>query len=303
VRVAGYWLIYVTTRSVLAVMQALPWSCARSIAGWFGDMGYLVDRRQRKPEALQNLLKAFPGLELHEARGILRGVYRHLSESIFDSLNFSRFAGSWDTEDLLEIVGWDRVEPIVGRNGVIFATGHFGHWEILGAALPLLGHRIWTMAQARKNPFFEQYVRHLREASGQAVLPKHGALRRIIRLLRRGENVGFVMDQDARRDGIFVDFFGRPASTTPAVASLSIRTGCPVAFVCAQRIPRQNRFRLVLTDVIFPDREADTQEEIHRITQRLTRDLEAVIRRAPEQWLWLHRRWKTYPGKYDAAQG
>jgi len=288
------WLVYMTARCTLAFLQALPWDTARAAARLLGDLSYVLDRPQRKARALSNLLKSFPALETREARRILRGVYRHLSESILDALNVARFARHWDSQDLFQMVGWERLEKVHRTTGVLFVTGHFGHWEMLGAALPLFGYPLWTVGRSRRNRFFDSYIQWLREATGQRVLPKHRALARVMRLVRRGENVGFVIDQDVRRQGIFVDFFGRLASTTPSVAKISIRTGCPIAFIYAQRIPRQNRFKVELKDIVIPRPECDTSAEVHRITQRLTSDLEEVVRQAPHQWLWLHRRWKAY---------
>jgi KDO2-lipid IV(A) lauroyltransferase len=117
-------------------------------------------------------------------------------------------------------------------------------------------------------------------------------------LLKRGQNVGLLVDQDARKTGVFVDFFGRPASTTPTPARLAIYTGAPIAFVYARQVGRASRFRIVLADLIEPQQQGDPDAEVRRITQRLTSDLEREIRNAPEEWLWLHHRWKTYPGKY-----
>ncbi|MHC5034914.1 MAG: lysophospholipid acyltransferase family protein, partial [Planctomycetota bacterium] len=128
-----------------------------------------------------------------------------------------------------------------------------------------------------------------------------GALRHIIRLLRRGESVGFLIDQDVRRDGIFVDFFGKPASTTPMPAKLAIRTGAPLVFVYARRVAGKNRFRLVLQEIFLPRHEDPAEVEIRNLTQQITSELEGTIRQAPEEWLWLHRRWKTYPGKYGPS--
>ena len=296
------WLQYVTARCTQAFLQALPWDTARAATRLLGDLGYVLDRPQRKARALSNLSKSFPALEPRQARRILRGVYRHLSESILDALNVARFAGHWDCRDLFQMVGWERLEKVQRATGVLFVSGHFGSWETLGAALPLFGYPLWTVGRSGHNRFIASHVQRLREATGQRILPKHGALGRIIRLVRRGENVGFLIDQDARRHGIFVDFFGRPASTTPSVAKIAICIGCPIVFAYAQRIPRQNRFKLELKDIVIPRPECDTSAEVHRITQRLTSDLEEVVRQAPEQWLWLHRRWKTYQDRLQRTR-
>jgi KDO2-lipid IV(A) lauroyltransferase len=283
-----------------SLLQALPWSAGRAGARFLGDLAYVLDRARRRENALANLQRALPPLGRAEAKRVLKGVYRHLAESILDAANFARFAGRRGSDELFDAVGFEKLQAVPRDVGVIFVSGHFGHWELLGTALPLLGYPLWTVARPLRNPLVYRRVRRLREATGQRLLPKRGALRRIIRLLRRGENVGFLIDQDVRQDGIFVDFFGKPASTTPIPAKLAIRTGAPLAFVYARRVAGKNRFRLVLKDV-FLARQADPAEaEVPGLTQELTSELEGTIRQAPEEWFWLHRRWKTYPGKYGS---
>lgn len=292
------WLSYVVGRILLALLLALPWRTARAGARILGEVGYLLDAPGRKRNALANLRRAFPSFDAAQARHTLRGAYRHLSESIVDTLNFVRFAGHWGPAELVEAAGFERLESLPRKAGVIFVTGHFGHWEVMGAASPLLGYPVWSVGRTMDNYYVNVFVKRFRETTGQRVLDKRGALRPIIRLLRRGENVAFLIDQDARRDGIFVDFLGRPASTTASPARLAIRTGAPLAFVYARRMGGQNRFRVVLKNVIVAQPAGDEDGEARRITQQLNRELEDVIRQAPEEWFWLHRRWKTYPGKY-----
>jgi len=296
------WMIYVAMRCLLGVLQLLPWSAARPVARRLGDVGYLLDRPRRKAKALSNLQAAFPGLDQAEAKRILRGVYCHLAECVLDALKFAYYAYQHDAMALLEPVGWEKLDQVPRQTGLIFAGGHFGHWEVLGTALPILGYPTWTMARPRGNQFVESRLRRLREATGQQMLPKDAVARRMIRLLRAGENVGLLADQDARRHGIFVEFFGRMASTTPSVAAMSFHTGAPVAFVYARRIPGQNRFRVVLKDVIVPDPQGDKKAEVRRITESITANLEELVRDAPQEWLWLHRRWKTHPGKHPGMQ-
>jgi len=297
-RTAKDWLLYVSGRLVLSFLQALPWSAGRAGGRLLGDLGYAFDRRSRKKESLENLRRAFPSMSEREAWRTLRGVYRHLGESIVNGLNVLRFAGHRLPEDLFETVGFERLRQVSDRGGAILVTGHFGHWEVLGTALPLMGFPVWSMERKSRNRFVQRYVRRLREKTGQKMLAKRGVLRRIARLVKEGQNVAMLIDQDARRDGVFVDFFGRPASTTAAPARLATYTGCPVVFGYARAIRGSNRFRLVVRDVVFPRPGADREAEVHRITQELTRSLEATIRQAPEEWLWIHRRWKTFPGKY-----
>jgi KDO2-lipid IV(A) lauroyltransferase len=293
------WLVYAVARCLMGVMLAMPWNAGRGIARAVGMLTCFLDKPSRKRLAAENLRQAFPCMTSGEAQLVVRDVYAHLAASILDAAYFARLMQRGEADDLVECDGLDQLDSVERHTGVIFVTGHFGHWELLGGAAELIGYPAWTIARSVHNPFFERYVRRLREAGGLRVMAKRGSLRRVIRLLRDGQNVAFLIDQDARSEGMFVDFFGRPASTTPSVARIAIRTGAPVAFAYARRISGSNSFRITVSDVIMPDPDDKDGGECRRIVQRLTTDLEEAIRGAPCEWLWLHRRWKTYPGKYD----
>ncbi len=299
---ARHWFEYMVVRNVVSAATALPWRTGRQLGRAIGSFYYRVDRRRRRVNALSNLAQAFPHKSEDELKTLVKGVYRHLGAALLDSLYFGRFVSNWPAERLYETRGLEKLADLPASTGAIFVTGHFGHWEILGAVASLLGYPVWSVRRPFDNAYLEEYLRSMRGVTGQRMLSKEGFLRQMIRLLEGGQNVAVLIDQDARRHGDFVDFFGRPASTTTAPARMAVRTGAPVVFAYARRIGEQNRFRIVLSDVVRPRADADRQSEIQRITQRLTSDLECVVRRHPEEWLWLHRRWKTYPGKYSRRE-
>jgi KDO2-lipid IV(A) lauroyltransferase len=290
--------LYAAARGVLALLQTLPWALGRRAAGLLGDLAYVIEgylHCRRREISLANLMRAFPALSRWEAEGLLRRSYRHFAEVLLDALNFARVAGH--RPELVVPVGWERLAEVEPATGVIFATAHFGNWEVLGMACPLLGFPLWSVVREFDNVFVDRYVRRVRCATGQRLVCKHGGLRRIVRLLEQGKHAGFLIDQDAGREGIFVDFFGRPAKTFDSPARIAMRTSAPVAFIYARRT-EGNRFECVLADLIPPDPAAEPAAEARRITQRLTADLEELVRLAPQEWSWRHRRWKTYPGKH-----
>jgi KDO2-lipid IV(A) lauroyltransferase len=287
--------LYAYARSVTGFQTATPWDVARVNARLAGDMGYWMDRPSRRQLALANLRKAFPEWSDEQALETLKEVYRHLSESVLDSLKVAAALVRGEAAQLIELEGFDRLEELHGDTGIIFVTGHFGHWEVLGATASLIGYPVWSMARPLRHAALARDVARLRRASGQGTIPAKGGLRKAIRLLQGGQNIAVLIDQNVRRGGVFVDFFGRPASTTPGPARMAMYTGAPVAFVYARRIPGQNRFRTVLSDVILPRQDGDVGAETLRITQQFTRDLEEAIRAAPAEWFWLHRRWRTSP--------
>lgn len=295
----GNWLQYLVLRYVHGLVRTLPWHTARTMASGIGDLIRLLDGSDRKANTAKNLHEAFPEMTTWEVQETIKKVYRHLPTCVVDAANFIRFAEGGAAADYLQFEGVDRLPSDELDTGMIFVTGHLGCWEVLGPAAAHIGHSVYSLARPLDNPLLDEYVQKLREAIGQHILNKKGSMQTVIRLLREGENIGFLIDQDARHYGIFVDFFGKPASTVTSPARLAIYTGAPLAFFYAVRMPGKNLFRVVLEDLVWPRTDADTAEETYRITQRLTNDLENVIRKHPTEWLWLHRRWRTYPGKYS----
>lgn len=299
---ASDWLEYAAARLTSALLLYLPWRAGRAVGRCAGHVAYALDRKRRKRRSKQNLMRALPELSAPRANRILRRVYCHLCESVVDAFYFINAASGNGAAELLETEGFDRI-PEGGKGaGIVFVTGHFGHWEVLARALGLLGYPVNIQARKIDNPRLDSYVRTLRKTGGRRVLDSHSGLLSMLRLLRSGENIGVLIDRDARWHGIFVQFFGRPASTPRTAARLCIRTGAPAVLVCAQRIEGENRFRIRCVDVVTPRTEADEKRETRRITQRLTGGLERLVRDCPSQWLWLHRRWKTTPRRYTGAK-
>ena len=271
----------------------------RLLAGAAGDLLRMLDRPSRRQEMARRLSEIYPQLSPSDIRRIIREVYRWLFISMADSLHFHRLLLAGRAREHLELVNESgRPLPESGR-GVIFASGHFGWWEISCMAMGVFGYPGVVIARKMRNPLLEEYVARLRETQGVRQMPKEGALRPALKALKEGRSLAVMTDQDARYHGIFVDFLGKPASTYPSPAQLAIAAGAPVVFLYCLRKGESDRYRIVIKDIIYPDRRADRQEEIRRITQRLADNLAGMVRAYPDRWLWLHRRWKTYPGKYD----
>ncbi len=297
------WAAYGALRALEAFLLVIPWEFGRLIGIGLGRLAYLLDKRERKEWMRHNIQSAFPHFTPSRVRATIIGTYCCLCQSGVDAIYFMRYAASGHTRRLLED-GWaEMLERIPKGSGAIFVSGHFGCWEVLGVGIATLGYSVLSVARPLRNQLVDRHLQRLRESTGQKVLPKKGSMRQALEALKNGFQLGFLIDQDARRQGIFVDFFGRPACTHTSAARLAISAGVPLAFIYAQRTGYRNQFRIGMKDVIVPRKHADRDEEVLRITQRLTKNLEEVIRQWPEQWLWMHRRWKTYPGKYDARAG
>ena len=295
------WAEYCVLRALEAFLLLIPWEFGRLIGIGLGRLVYLLDKRERKERMRRNIQSAFPHFTPARVRATIIGSYCCLCQSAVDSIYFMRYAASGHTSRLLED-GWaEMLERVPKGSGAVLVSGHFGCWEILGVGIATLGYSVLSVARPLKNLLVDRRLQRLRESTGQKVLPKKGSMRQALQALKNGYHLGFLIDQDARRQGIFVDFFGRPASTHTSAARLAISAGVPLAFIYAQRTGYRNQFRIGVKDVIVPRKHADQDEEVLRITQRLTTDLEDVVRQWPQQWLWMHRRWKTYPGKYDSG--
>jgi len=294
-----HWLEYVIIRALYLAFIALPLPVSRRVGAFLGDVIRIFDSRRRRTVASGNLKQAFPDLGDVQIDEIVRKVYRNLMISVVDSVKFLRHVMAGTHMELVDVVGFERLARSPLQTGVIFVTAHFGCWEVLGAVLTSVGYPASAIARPLGNPYLNTFLEKLRRVSFGAVLRKRGAMRQVLKMVASGANVGFLIDQDARREGIFVDFFGRPASTVTSVARLSLYTGAPVAFIYA--LPSEDRlhFTVELKDLIWPRRDAPRDEEITRITQRFTGDVAELVRENPDQWLWLHERWKTYPGKYS----
>ena len=175
--------------------------------------------------------------------------------------------------------------------GVLFVTGHFGYWELQAMVHALRLRPMAVVARALDNPPLNALLESIRTRTGNSVIYRQGTLRRILRTLQAGDGVGILIDQHIMtRDAIYVDFFNRPAATTAAVAMLALRTGAPVVPLFALPLGA-GRYRMVYEHPVVPPA-SDSADAVQDFTQRCTDVLEMYVRRNPELWLWMHRRWR-----------
>ncbi|MGE3705178.1 MAG: lysophospholipid acyltransferase family protein [Vicinamibacterales bacterium] len=277
-------------RSVLALVRRMPPALAAACGTALGRAAYLLDGRHRRI-ALENVAGAFPGRSAAERRTIVRGAFEHFGRLLLALLEFSGLP----PEQMLarvEFEGEDRVRSAHARGkGVLFVTGHFGFWELQALVHPLRFPPMAVLARALDNPGLNGLLERIRTRTGNAVVYRQGTLRRVLRTLQAGEGVGVLIDQHMiTRDAVQVDFFGRTAATTAAVAALAIRTGAPVVPLFALPLGG-GRYRMVYEPPVEPPG-VDTEDAVREFTQRCTDVLEMYVRRHPELWLWMHRRWR-----------
>jgi Kdo2-lipid IVA lauroyltransferase/acyltransferase len=288
------WLEYAALSALFAFCRALPRGAALAMGRGIGDL--LFDGiRIRRSVCLDNLRSAFPEKTDRETRRIARACYRNFAQTAVESARFPNLTKE-EIVGLGEIRGRKHVEWVAaqGRGGILL-TGHFGNWEWGGALLPALGYPTQVVVGEQHNQRVGALMDRVRRASGVGVLSAEKDLRGIIAALGRGDLVAIVADQDAGRDGIFVDFLGRSASTAVGPVRLARRFGVPILPGFALRLP-DGRYRLELRAPILVPPDQPEQEVVQAYTEIWSRMLEEYVRRYPEQWFWMHRRWKTRPG-------
>jgi len=293
------YLVYLIVRILVCFVQALPFATACHIAELLSQLLYRLDKRHRLV-AMENLRFAFPG-EYTETQldALVRKVYRHFCIMLMEILFLPRLVHDNNWSDFLRYRTEEEANRMVdlwiGDRPVLLATGHFGNWEVCSYVLGLLGMEFHGIARPLDNPYLDAWLRRFREAQGQKILAKKGDFDQIQKVLARGGALGTLVDQDAGQRGLFVNFFNRPASTHKAVALLAIEHNVPIAVIVAPRLERPLCYLAMVQDVIYPEEYANHPDALRAITQRFTSAIEQVVRQYPEQYLWLHRRWKHQP--------
>jgi KDO2-lipid IV(A) lauroyltransferase len=233
-------------------------------------------------------------------------MFRHFGRLLFEMLKFSTLSPAAMLKRV-EFEGEDRARLAYAQGrGVLFFTGHFGFWELHAIVHGLRLRPIGVLARALDNPNLNRLLENVRNRTGNSVIYRQGAVRRVLKTLAAGEGVALLIDQHMHSaDAVWVDFFERPAATTSTLAVLALRTGAPVVPVFAVPLG-DGRYRMIYEHVVEPP-EGEGPEAVREFTQRCTDVLEMYVRRNPELWLWMHRRWRDAPvpegpGMFPAAQ-
>ena len=288
-------LEYAAIGALVAPLAAMERERAIRAGARLGALAMRLDRFDR-PIAMRNLEIAFPALSRAERLGILGATYENWGRTLAEWMHFSSL-GPDNIERFATYRGienWKRGEELsCGRGGLIL-TGHFGNWELMILAHSIYGHRVAIVHRPLRNPLIDAAVCAARNRFGNRVIPRKGAGREVLRMLRQNWIVGMPLDLDVRK-GVFVDFFSLKASTSDGLARLAIATGVPVVPVFAVRDGTSSRHFIECMEPIETIRNADREESVLLNTQRYTRTIEDMVRRYPDHWNWIHRRWKTRP--------
>ncbi|HJP13795.1 MAG TPA: lysophospholipid acyltransferase family protein [Nitrospinota bacterium] len=291
---AEFLLVY----AILSLVRWMPlWLCGGA-ASLAGSAIYTLAPRRRKI-LLTNLGIAFPGLSGDERAQMARASCRSFALTGLESVKYLyRFRLESAEADVRRMV--EGVDDIFARarrlhdeaGGCIFVVPHLGNWELIAHGATLASIPVTIVVRPLDNPWLEKHLFEMRSGSGQEILAKRNALFHLRTALRKGRSVGLLADQHAGMKGIDVPFFGKPASTTTGPAALAITFGRPIMVVACLRKPGGREYEVLLSDPIHPDTDADSVGEIERLTAAVNREIEGFIRQRPDQYFWLHDRWK-----------
>src|SRR5712691_6090111 len=283
-------LEYALVKALLVGVRVVPDPLVRATGTLLGRAFYTLDRAHRRI-AHRNLASAFPSRTERERKAIARAAFAHFGRLLVELLKFSTLSD----EAMLarvEFDGEDRARLAYAQGkGVLFFTGHFGFWELHAMVHALRLEPIGVLARGLDNRDLNPLLEEIRQRSGNTVIYRQGTIRRVMRMLQAGHGVAVLIDQHIQsRDAVSVDFFERSAATTSALAALALRTGAPVVPVFALPLGG-GRYRMIYEHPVEPP-PADSEDAVRELTQRCTDVLEMYVRRHPDLWLWMHRRWR-----------
>lgn len=289
-------LQYVALRLASMAMHCFSVETNLQSARFLGSLLFAADKKHRD-RALGNLRRSFPEMTERQQRRLGRRSVQSLLMLGVEVLFTTRLIRleTWN-----RYVRLDNFQEVLGllmkRNqGLILLTGHYGNWEILGYVLATLGFETTSIARPMDNRYVNHWLLGVRERQGQRIIAKKGATSEVTDVLERGGTVGFIADQNAGSKGMFVDFFGRKASTYKSIGLLAMQYEVPVVIGYARRTDGKFLFAVGAQDIIYPEQWKSQDDPLRYITQRYTKGIEEFVRADPGQYLWVHRRWKTRP--------
>ena len=300
------WIAYAALRVTLFIMYRFSVRTNLRFACFLGRQMWKHYHRGRQ-RAIDNLRTSFPEKDDAWIEQTGKRSFEHIVMLVIDVLFTPRLAKRDNWQDYST---YRNIEPskwmMQGGQPMLLVTGHYANFEIVGYLLGVFGFNIYSIARPLDNPFISRYLYGVRERAGQKILDKKGATEKIDEIIKGSSTVCFIADQDAGKKGVFVDFFGRKASTYKSIALLAMQYDLPVGVGYSRRRDNDFFFEIAVNRVIMPNEWKDKDSPLYWITQEYTRYIEEFIREDPSQYWWLHRRWKHRPKeerkkKQDAA--
>ena len=256
-----------------------------------------VDRRHRQ-RARQNIARCFPAFTRDQVDELTEKTFEHLVQLAIEVCHTPRMIHPDNWTDRVAITQMGSAIGLLNAgNPAVLVTGHVGNWEILGYLLATLGYKIHAIARPLDNPYVNRWLLGIREKRGLSIITKWDATEQMLAVLAQGELLAFIADQNAGDRGLFVPFFGKLASTYKSIGLLAISQNLPIicGYACRRQQPRGCYYQLGTTDVIYPHEWANQADPLFYVTARYMRAIENMIRLAPAQYFWMHRRWKSRP--------
>ncbi len=289
------WSQYLAAR--LAVMGLTMFDVQANLrsAAWLGRLMYRFDQRHRD-RATRNIAVSFPELSPAQVDRLCRRSFEHFTQLLIEIMHTPRLLhpDTWSARTRLTNLG-PAIELLNAAKPTIMVTGHVGNWEVLGYLLAVLGYPMDAIARPIDNPLVNDWLLGIRERRGMRIITKWDATDRMLDVLHGGGILGFIADQNAGDKGLFVPFFGRLASTYKSIGLLALRQNVPIVCGYSQRVGDAFDYELGTVDIIYPDEWAGRRDPLYYVTARYCRAIETMVRRRPEQYLWMHRRWKSRP--------
>lgn len=290
------WLTYLAVRCILTLMQAFPLHWNLQTARLLARIWAFIMPRHRN-RAIEHLRAAYPGqLATPDLERLADRCLESVTMFAVETMCLPRLVNAFTWSQYIQLRDF---EPFLQRalrgEGMILVTGHYGPFELIGHLLACLGFRIHAVMRPLDNAYLNRYLVETRRTHGLNLLDKKGATAEAEEILRGGGLLAFIGDQDAGRKGIFVDFFGRPASTYKSIGLLAMTVNCPIVVGYTRRLGTLARYEIAVQRIIDPGEWAGRDDPLQWITQTYTSAIEEAVRQHPEQYLWIHRRWKSEP--------
>lgn len=283
---------YLVLRATVCVLQTLSADACLVLADAFAFLMYDVLRLRRRLIE-ENLRAAYPRWSDARVRRTAREMWRHLLLLVAEISLLPRKLHDTNWRDYVTVFnGRETVRALLGHRPVLLVTAHFGNFELAGYVLGLLGFPTYTIARTLDNPYIDRFVNQFRATTGQYIIPKKGGYEQMLEVLARGGVLAFLADQYAGVKGCWVEFCGRPASAHKAIGLMAMQHDAIVAVGYARRRDRPWHYINGMSQVADIRSDAPQMQDIRRFTQWYTAEIEAFVRLAPEQYWWLHRRWK-----------
>ncbi|MEN6457759.1 MAG: lysophospholipid acyltransferase family protein [Thermoguttaceae bacterium] len=290
-QVADY-LVYVVVRIMICIVQALRIETAVWLAGWLAWL-FCDVLRIRAAVVDDNLAHAFPEMSSAERHRLARRMWEHLFLLVLEVAHVPRKVHQTNWRNYIRLINdAELIHCMLDDRPLLVVTAHLGNFEVGGYLLGMFGFPTYTVARTLDNPYLDRFLNRFRGATGQHIIPKNGGFQQILDVLADGGTMTFLADQYAGPKGCWVEFFGRPASAHKAIALLSLENNARVSVSRVRRSGRPMRFEMLNEVVIDPHGSEASLATVPAMTQWYTSQLEDLIRDTPDQYWWLHRRWK-----------